>query len=593
MKPNGLHTIEQLQQRCQQNRHRGLVVVSGSQGYANKFAFTVQRALSQLDFHSINDPVTATALLGDETDSIIFNAYNGLNLNALAICAGTIKAGGLLVLLCPSLETWADFNDPEYERLLAHPYTAADVDGRFLQRFRQQLQIDTHVLIINEKSQRCAFALPDQNNYQQTESPAPFANQQQANAVKHIFSGIDKEHDITVVTADRGRGKSAALGLAAAELLQQNHRHILLTAPSPKATQAVFKHASGNNIENSKIRLSSEKSHLQFISPDDLVLNKPPAHLVFIDEAAALPVPVLLEILTHYPRAVLTTTVHGYEGTGRAFAERFGKLLDQHGLAYSRLELEQPIRYASDDPLEAFIHRSLLLDSSVEAEEIANQVHNNIECSVVDRDILISDEYVLREIFGLLMLAHYKTRPDDLRHLMDAPNLDLFIMKSDQGIVGTAMVAREGQLDNALITAIMAGKRRPKGHLLPQTLAFYCELPNAATLSSARVIRIAIQPKLQRQGLGKQLLDFIENHYQSRQTDLIGSSFGLEPGVLSFWQQAGYDCVRVGHKRHAASGYHSGLLLKSLSVTGANIQQKAVYQYQRANELSTAVEDKR
>jgi len=571
-----LHPVEELQQRCEQNRHRSLVVVSGSQNYADKIAQDIQTELPQLDFQIINDVVTATALLGSETDSIIFNAYNGLNLNALAICAGTIKSGGLLVLLYPAMDSWADFNDPEYQRLLAHPFTATDVDGRFLQYFQQQLENDARVLTIHEKQQNCAFVLPDQNNQLQTEPPAPFANQQQAVVVKHIVSGIDNRHQISVVTADRGRGKSAALGLAAAELLQQNNRHILLTAPSPKATQSVFKHASGAKTMNSKNRLSLAKSHLQFLSPDDLVLNKPPAHMVFIDEAAALPVPVLLEILTHYPRVVLTTTVHGYEGTGRAFAQRFGKLLDQHRLAYARLELEQPIRYAADDPLEGFIHRSLLLDGSVEAEEVSEQVHNNLEGSVVDRDTLITNETVLREIFGLLMLAHYKTRPDDLRHLLDAPNLDLFVMKSDQGIVGTAMVACEGRLDQALITAIVAGERRPKGHLLPQTLAFYCQLPEAATLSSARIIRIAIQPSLQRQGLGKQLLDFIENHYQSTETDLIGSSFGLEPGVMSFWQDAGYECVRVGHRRNAASGYQSGLLLKSLSPGGEMIHKQAI-----------------
>jgi len=593
MKPDGLKIIEQLQQRCEHNRHRGLVVVSGSQAHADKIVQDIQTALPQLDFQSINDLVMATAILGDETDSIIFNAYYGLNLNALAICAGTIKAGGLLVLLCPALDSWADFNDPEYQRLLAHPFTATDVEGRFLQYFQQQLQNDARVLTIHEKLHNRAFSLPDQIDQQQTESPAPFANQQQTDLVKHIVSGIDKEHDITVVTADRGRGKSAALGLAAAKLLQQSSRQILLTAPSPKATQSVFKHASGADIENSKNRLSLAKSHLQFLSPDDLVLNKPSAHMVFIDEAAALPVPLLMEILTHYPRVVLTTTVHGYEGTGRAFAQRFGKLLDQQGLTYARLELEQPIRYAANDPLEDFIHRSLLLDSSLEAEAISDPTRYKLECSVVNRDTLIKDENALREIFGLLMLAHYKTRPDDLRHILDAPNLELFVMKSDQAIIGTAMVALEGKLDNALIEAIMAGKRRPKGHLLPQTLAFYCQLPEAALLSSARIIRIAIQPNLQRQGLGKQLLDYIENHYQSRETDLIGSSFGLEPGVLSFWQQAGYECVRVGHKRHAASGYHSGLLLKSLSITGATIRAQAMNHFQQENELSVAAEDKR
>lgn len=578
-----MQTIEQLQQRCEQNRHRCLVVVSGSQDWTEQTTVSIQTALPQHNFQTIDEPISATALLGDETDAIIFNSFNGLNLNSLAICAGTVKAGGLLVLLCPELEKWAEYEDPEYQRLLAHPFTAADVAGRFLQRFQQQLQDDTEVLIIEEKQPSHTYDLPKPHDQQHPVYVEPFANQQQMDIVEHIISGIDQERQITLITADRGRGKSAALGLASAELLQQYEQHILITAPSPKATKSVFKHAYHAGVETSKNKLSTTSSSLHFLSPDDLLLNTPAARLVLIDEAAAIPIPVLLEILAHYPRVVMTTTVHGYEGTGRAFAKRFGKLLDQQGLAYTKHELEQPIRYASNDPLEAFIHNSLLLDSAQHSEKILENVSSDFECSLVNRDQLISDEPFLREIFGLLMLAHYKTRPDDLRHLLDAPNLDLFVIKSKQNTVGTAMVAREGQLDDALIEAIMDGKRRPKGHLLPQTLAFYCQLPQAATLSSARVIRIAIQPDLQRNSLGKQLLRFIENYYQDNQTDLIGSSFGLDPGVLSFWQTAGYECVRVGHKRHAASGYHSGLLLKSLSARGETIYQQAVKHHQHEN----------
>ncbi|TGD49198.1 hypothetical protein C9F10_05710, partial [Salmonella enterica subsp. enterica serovar Poona] len=44
--------------------------------------------------------------------------------------------------------------------------------------------------------------------------------------------------------------------------------------------------------------------------------------LVF-DEAAAIPSPLLLQLVSRFPRILLTTTVQGYEGTGRGFFLKF------------------------------------------------------------------------------------------------------------------------------------------------------------------------------------------------------------------------------------------------------------------------------
>lgn len=47
------------------------------------------------------------------------------------------------------------------------------------------------------------------------------------------------------------------------------------------------------------------------------------ASWLIVDEAAAIPGPLLRQLVTRFPRTLLTTTVQGYEGTGRGFLLKF------------------------------------------------------------------------------------------------------------------------------------------------------------------------------------------------------------------------------------------------------------------------------
>lgn len=576
MQPKQVDLLRQYQNVCQQNHHRGLVLVAGDEAWTQSTAEEIQQTLKLNHPVVVNSAIEAKKLLGSETNHVIFNSFSGLNLNALAISAGSIVGGGLLILRCPELHHWPEFEDPEYLRLLAHPYTAQDVSGRFLRRFSQQLLTNPNVLIISQTEQAGEFLLPVQYEAEDSKDIS-IATQDQAQVVNEIIELGQSDAGILLVTADRGRGKSAMLGLAATQLAALGVENILVTGPSPKATSTVFKH-----LQNA--------TNLLFKSPDDLILHQPDASLVMIDEAAAIPLPVLEEILCHYPRVVMTTTVHGYEGTGRAILLRFGRTLDRINPDWVKRELYAPIRFATHDPLEQIIHDSLILNAeptTLATSDASNSIRK------VDRDHLADNEGQLRQVFGLLMLAHYKTRPDDLRHLLDAPNLDVFVIEQQHQVVATAMVSREGELEPELIAEIAAGRRRPRGHLLPQTLVYQCQLMEAGAMRCARVIRIAVLPQLQQQGLGRELLEYIENEYQKNKIELIGTSFGLEPGLLKFWEKSGYDCVRIGHKRHAASGFHSGLLIKSLAGHSTSLVKQAKQQFSDQPELSVDPDDQR
>ena len=60
-------------------------------------------------------------------------------------------------------------------------------------------------------------------------------------AIEHVHSG-HRDRPL-VLTADRGRGKSAALGIAAARLLADRVDFILVTAPLWRNVETLFKHA--------------------------------------------------------------------------------------------------------------------------------------------------------------------------------------------------------------------------------------------------------------------------------------------------------------------------------------------------------------
>ena len=126
-----------------------------------------------------------------------------------------------------------------------------------------------------------------------------------------------------VLTADRGRGKSSTLGIAAAQLLVERHGlDIIVTAPSVKAIEPVFSHAI-QRLEVIEVVNATHIRHqggsLRFVAPDDLLKSKPDCDLLLVDEAAAIPIPMLKSMVGIYHRMVFSTTVHGYEGSGRGF----------------------------------------------------------------------------------------------------------------------------------------------------------------------------------------------------------------------------------------------------------------------------------
>lgn len=561
--------------------HRSVVVFSGEREWGLSLAEAILPLLGLRRLLWLGDVIPpgtevlakneARRQLGRELDGVVLDAYAGFDAEIFGAVAGAIRAGGLFLLLAPALERWHEYPDPEHARLAVTPVEPGEISGRFLRHLATTLRHSAGVHVFRQGQ-----PLPDIPVVAGAQWRQPLlddgvtAGQRLAvEAISRVAHG--HRHRPLVLTSDRGRGKSAVLGIAAARLLQEGLPRILVTAPRLVAVEQLFAHAERclPGAERSSGVLQWQGRLIEFVPPDALTLQPREASLLLVDEAAAIPTALLERMLTEHARIVFASTIHGYEGTGRGFALRFFRVLDARTPGWRLLRMEQPVRWSEGDPLEGFTYRALMLDAEPAADAaVADATPLNCHFEQLDRDALLLDERLLAELFGLLVIAHYRTSPADLRHLLDGPNVRVYILRHGAHVVATALVAREGGLPAELAQGIYEGRRRAHGHLMPQSLAVHAGFPEASLLHAERVMRIAVHPAVQGRGLGQKLLERIHEQARYSGADYLGASFGATAELLGFWQRGGVLPVRVGLTREASSGTHSVMVMVPLSPDG-------------------------
>ena len=157
----------------------------------------------QLDnAHCVNAKQGHT-LLGRECDVLLFDARKTLDANSFSSALGALVGGGLLIVVASKEE-----NGGESEL--------------WLQTQWQQLTVIDETL-----------PLPQLPEVYSAEKEYQFREQTEAvSLIKKVVTGHRKRP--LVLTADRGRGKTSALGIACAKLLEKKPLHILLLHPVSK-----------------------------------------------------------------------------------------------------------------------------------------------------------------------------------------------------------------------------------------------------------------------------------------------------------------------------------------------------------------------
>ncbi|MFC7202072.1 tRNA(Met) cytidine acetyltransferase TmcA [Haloferax namakaokahaiae] len=541
-------------------------------------------------FHRV-EPVHASKLLGTTRSIVVLDCHDAFSPNALGRVAGAVDGGGLLVLLTPSLDEWPARHDQFDERLAVPPYSLDDVTDRFRSRLVATLRdhpgiavvnLDTHTLERDgTHEQGLHFDVPDA--FVPTKHVFPTrayedcltADQSETLAA---LEALRTPGNAVVVEADRGRGKSSAAGLAAGSLAAEGKR-VVVTAPGTQNAAEVFERAErllaelGELASREQYGLTSNAGgRVHFVPPTDVESALDDCDALVVDEAAALSVRLLTSFLDA-PAVAFCTTVRGYEGAGRGFAVRFRGHLDDSEFDVSDVRLDHPIRYAAGDPLESWTFRALLLDARPPVGQlVADATTESVEYRTFTADDLLADEHLLREVFGLLVLAHYRTEPDDLARLLDAPNLTIRALTHEGHVVSVALLAREGGLDEETRDHVYFGGRI-RGNMLPDVFTSQLRDEDAGIPVGYRVMRIATHHAVRSHGLGSRLLTEIRGEFAG-EADYLGVGFGATPELLSFWEDNDYGAVYLSTTRNDTSGEHSVLMLRPLSEAGRELADR-------------------
>lgn len=537
---------------------RRLLVISGENSWRQAQALALRNALpgdwlwvgAQAPAEPNCTPQALQTLLGREFHHAVFDAGQGFDAAAFAALSGTLLAGSWLVLLTPPWHSWHTHPDADSLRWsdcadpIPTPYFVEHVK-RVISRDGQALHWQQH-----QPATYPHFAARA-DWHAATGEPQP----EQALILSQLLT---MPSGVVAVTAARGRGKSALAG----QLIARINGTAIVTAPAKAATDVLAQFAA---------------ERYRFMAPDALLSSSATADWLIVDEAAAIPAPLLHQLVARFPRTLLTTTVQGYEGTGRGFLLKFCARFPH----LRRFELQQPVRWALGCPLEKIVSDALLFDD----ETFTHAPSGDLHFSTFEQQSWYDNPALPVAVYQLLSGAHYRTSPLDLRRMMDAPGQHFLQASCADSVAGAVWLVDEGGLSAELSQAVWAGYRRPRGNLVAQSLAAHGGDPLAATLIGRRVSRIAVHPARQREGIGQQLI--MQARRYSTQCDYLSVSFGYTVELWRFWQRCGFVLVRMGNHREASSGCYTAMALLPISEAGKRLAGREHLRLRRDAEILT------
>ncbi|CAJ0840285.1 11428_t:CDS:10, partial [Entrophospora sp. SA101] len=606
-------------------------------------------------------------ILGNTYGMCVLQDFEALTPNLLARTIETVEGGGIIVLLLKtmrSLKQLYTLTMDVHSRYRTESHD--DVIARFNERFILSLGSCENCLVVDDElnvlpisagknvkpipAKLSEESLAEQqvelkelkNSLIDTQPIGCLVNTaktlDQAKAILTFIEAISEKTLKTTITltASRGRGKSAALGVAIASAIASGYSNIFVTSPSPENLKTLFEfifkgfdaleyeeHLDYDIIQSTNpdfnkaiVRVNVFKQHRQIIQ----------AEIVVIDEAAAIPLPFVKNLLGPY-LIFMASTINGYEGTGRSLSlkliqqlreqskgfigkgnnrpninedltivRRDGKskssqqtgVLDgvsAGGRILREIKLDEPIRYAPNDSVEKWLNKLLCLDATIISKNIQGCPHPQ-QCDLyyVNRDTLFSfhpvSETFLQRMMALYVASHYKNSPNDLQLMSDAPAHHLFVLlpplkegnASLPDPLCVIQVCLEGEISKQSILNSLSKGQRASGDLIPWLVSQQFQDNDFASLSGARIVRIATHPDYIKMGYGSRSIELLTSFYQGEFAslnendglDYLGVSYGLTPALHKFWKRAGFVPLYLRQTPNDLTGEYTCVMLKAL-----------------------------
>ncbi|MEM2086953.1 MAG: tRNA(Met) cytidine acetyltransferase TmcA domain-containing protein, partial [Archaeoglobaceae archaeon] len=281
-------------------------------------------------------------VLGMTFSSLIMDLSEGFHPNDLGIVVETVEEGGIIIAISPPLERWKNLRSKWHEELVSEPYSIEDVVGRFYRRFLERTLSSEGVIIFdldkNEIVKRFEFN-PGGSSREEIFLPESTkikkklyklcATQDQVRVLQVFERFFEREKDrkAVVITADRGRGKTAVLGIVTPALVSRLERllkrpiRVLVVAPTPHAVQNYFrfliKAMKRQGMKNFFVKqtddlitvLNSKYARIEYAIPRRALEEVGFADILIIDEAAGIEVPVLFKIIEGARHVIFSTTI--------------------------------------------------------------------------------------------------------------------------------------------------------------------------------------------------------------------------------------------------------------------------------------------
>eukprot|EP01134_Creolimax_fragrantissima_P008107 CFRG8107T1 len=643
-------------------------------------------------------------ILGQTFGMLVLQDFEALTPNLLARTVETVEGGGIVVLLLRTMTSLRQLYTMTMDvhsrfRTEAHQ----DVVARFNERFLLSLGDCQNCLVLDDELNVLPISSHSRTmttvamTTKKEETPSMMELNELKSSLKDtqpVGVLVDKAYTLdqakalltfveaisektlrstVTLTAARGRGKSAALGLGIAAAIAYGYSNIFVTSPTPENLKTVFEfvfkgfdaleyeeHLDYDLVESSNpafnkaiVRVNIFRQHrqtIQYISPSDA--NKlGQAELLVIDEAAAIPLPLVRSLLGNY-LVFMSSTINGYEGTGRSLSLKLIQQLRNQssggpGVVHhekedvgqditsatgsrvlKELSLEEPIRYGEGDPIERWLYDLLCLDANLEDGLPGGGCPHPSKCELyyINRDTLFShhkaSEAFLQKLMALYVASHYKNSPNDLQLLSDAPSHRLFCLLGPVDptknelpeILCVVQVCLEGEISKESVYNSLARGKTASGDLIPWTLTQQFQDREFASLSGARIVRIATHPSYQKMGYGTRSVDLLAQYFSGKipctsdnpiiegsfsrfedaeegnllsesvksRSDLppllstlserpaerlhwLGVAYGVTDSLLKFWKRSKFQPVYMRQTANELTGEHTCIMLKAIA----------------------------